>query len=496
MGGRFVSSPLAKTLGTALAAWLCTACVTNPATGGRELSLVSEEQEIATGRQAHQQIVRSIGIYGDEQLRKYVEAIGMRLAKASERPDLPWTFTVLDDPVVNAFALPGGFIYVTRGLLAHLTSEAQLAGVLAHEIGHVTARHSASQMSKAILANVGLGIGMILSPELAQFGDVAQAGVGLLFLKFGRDDEREADRLGLRYMDELDYRPGELLAVLAVLEAISERQGRGEIPGWLQTHPQTAERTALIRDAIAEHAPAPAEAIVRRERFLERTDGLVYGENPRHGYFAGNVLYHPDMRFRMNFPEGWTTVNQTHAAGAIHPGGAASISISLTDAPSARAAAERFFANPAIAAGPGGDVRINGMHAVSYLFGARAEQGPLSGRTTFLRFRGRVIQIVGFAPSPIWSQVQEVVDAATASFDLLLDPAILSLQPLRLQLVELPEPTTLQALASGWRSPVPLGRLALINHVEPGALLPGGALVRRVVGSLPPGARPVDSPAE
>src|SRR5687768_16095576 len=166
-------------------------CATNPATGRRQVMLVGENQEIEMGREADQQIGAAYGLYPDEDVQRYVAGLGKDLAAGSERPNLPWTFRVVDDPSVNAFALPGGFIFVTRGLLSHMTSEAELVSVIGHEIGHVTGRHSVEQLSKAQLAQVGLVAGMILSPELASgYGDLANTGLSLLFLKYGRDDER------------------------------------------------------------------------------------------------------------------------------------------------------------------------------------------------------------------------------------------------------------------------------------------------------------------
>src|SRR3954462_3573375 len=175
-------------------------CARNPVTGKSELSLVSESQEIQMGKQGAQEVAQSIGLYDDANAQAYVAEIGKRMAAESERPNLPWEFHVVDDATVNAFALPGGFIYVTRGLLTYMTNEAELAGVMGHEVGHVTARHSAQQITKAQFAQLGLGIGSILSPTFRQFGQLAGVGAQLLFLKFGRDDERQADELGFKYM--------------------------------------------------------------------------------------------------------------------------------------------------------------------------------------------------------------------------------------------------------------------------------------------------------
>src|SRR5215217_2729298 len=172
-------------LGTGLAAGLLS-CARNPVTGKSELALVSESQEIQMGKQAAQEVAQTIGLYNDPKLEAYVAGIGKRMAAASERPNLPWEFHVVDDASVNAFALPGGFIYVTRGLLGAINDEAELATVVGHEIGHVTHRHSVEQMSKAQLAQLGLGLGSVFSPQIAQFAGVASQGLQLLFLKYGR----------------------------------------------------------------------------------------------------------------------------------------------------------------------------------------------------------------------------------------------------------------------------------------------------------------------
>lgn len=207
------------------------------------------------GREADPQIVASMGLVQDDELQAYVDRVGRSLAAVSERPDLPWTFRVVDDPVVNAFALPGGYIYVTRGILAQFQSEAELASVLGHEIGHVTARHSVNQMSKQQLMGLGLGIGMVLAPEMQSLGDLAQTGLGLLFLKYSRDDERQADALGLRYMDRKGYDPSQMAPVFRMLEAVSASDGGERVPGWLSTHPDPGARADITERQVAGMTP-------------------------------------------------------------------------------------------------------------------------------------------------------------------------------------------------------------------------------------------------
>jgi len=171
----------------ALAVLLLPACATNPVTGKKHFSTISEAQEIQMGKGYDPQVVASMGVYDNPQLQQFLEAKGMEMARQSHRPDLPWTFRLVDSPVVNAFAVPGGFVYFTRGIMAHFNNEAQFAGVLGHEIGHVTARHTVRQQSRQTLAQIGLIGGMILSPEVASQGESLMQGMQLLCLKFGRD---------------------------------------------------------------------------------------------------------------------------------------------------------------------------------------------------------------------------------------------------------------------------------------------------------------------
>jgi predicted Zn-dependent protease len=212
------------------------ACSTNPVTGRRELSLVSESQEIAMGQDGAKQVEASIGLVNDQALQSYVSSVGRRLAAKSERPNLPWRFGVIDDPMPNAFALPGGPVYITRGLMSLMDSEAELAAVLGHEIGHITARHSVSQISKAQLAQLGLGVGMILLPQAANLGNLAGTGLQLLFLKYGRDDERQADDLGFQYALRESYDVREMDDVFAALERVGQLQHQSALPSWLSTH--------------------------------------------------------------------------------------------------------------------------------------------------------------------------------------------------------------------------------------------------------------------
>jgi predicted Zn-dependent protease len=265
-----------------LPALAATGCATNPATGRSQLSFFGEEAELAMGRDVAEEIAASGAVYGDEELAGYVAEVGGRLAEASERPYLPWSFQVLDDPGINAFALPGGWVYVTRGILAHLESEAELAAVLGHEIGHVTARHSVNQMSKQILASAALLAASIHDEDIARWAGLGELGLGLMFLQHGRSDERQADDLGLRYVLRAGYDPQEMPELFAMLERVGEAAAAGGLPTWLSSHPDPGARRVRIAEEVSrlQAAGAPLPERIEREGYLERIAGLPYGPDP------------------------------------------------------------------------------------------------------------------------------------------------------------------------------------------------------------------------
>jgi len=462
-------------------------CSTNPATGKHQLALISEEQEIAMGREADQQVAQQMGLYADEQVQTYVNRIGQQLAKDSERPNLPWTFRVVDDPVVNAFAIPGGFVYVTRGLMTHLTSEAELASVLGHEIGHVTARHSVEQMSKQQLAQIGLIAGMIVKPELANYGDLAQTGLGLLFLKYGRDDETQADDLGLRYMMRENYDPREMPEVFETLRRVSAQQGGGRIPTWMSTHPTEENRIRRIQSDISKLGNVDyASRTVGRERYLKSIDDVTFGQNPREGYFRGNEFIQPELAFSIRFPQGWKTSNEKQAVGAISPNQDAILVVQLAQGQSAQDAAQRFFSQQGVQQGQSLRADLGGLPAVANVFGASTQNGNLMGIAAFVEDRGRVYQVLGYTPESRWSSYQSTLSNALASFQRVTDPRLLQVTPKKVDVVTVPQPMSLEEFARRYPSTVDMETLAIINQADPGTRFAAGTEVKRVVGGEVP----------
>jgi predicted Zn-dependent protease len=359
---------------------LVASCASNPVTGKRQLALVSEPQELEMGKQAAEQTRQEIGLVKDDGLQSYVHGVGAKLAADSERPQLPWSFQVVDDPTPNAFALPGGYIFITRGLMSYMDSEAELAAVLGHEIGHVTARHSVQQISRAQIAQLGLGLGMILAPDLQGLGNLLGSGLQLLFLKYGRDAERQADELGFKYALQDKYDVREMDDVFSSLQAVSQQQeSRSPLPTWAATHPDEGERIQTVQRRIAELPPGSLEGTrVGHTEFLDRIDGLTFGDNPRQGYFQQSRFLHPDMAFEMTFPPGWKTQNLPQAVVGVSPQKDAAIQLTLSRDPPAQAA-EKFLGQQGLQAGQVARKTVNGLPAVLAEFSAQTEQGVVQG---------------------------------------------------------------------------------------------------------------------
>ncbi len=462
-------------------------CATNPATGKSQLALIGEAQEIELGRTSDREVVASLGLVDDPELQNYVGRLGRELAQNSERPNLPWTFRVVDDPVVNAFAIPGGFIYVTRGLLGHLTSEAELVAVIGHEIGHVTARHSVEQISRQQLAQIGLVGAVLVNPDLGRYAGLAQTGLGVMFLKFGRDDERQADELGLRYLVEARYDPREMPPVFATLQRASQAQGAGRVPGWLSTHPTEESRIRAIRAGIDGYGRRWDGAKVNRDSYLSELDDLPFGDDPREGYFyRGNRFIHPGLGFEIRLPAGWKNSNQKQQLSAVSPGGDAIVQLSLAKQSSPEEAARVFFANAGMTQGESIGRSIGGLPSVANQFVAQAENGSLSGVAGFVEHRDNVFQILAYTRESRWRDLSGELADAVASFGPVAERRLLDVEPARLALVALPEAMTIEEFARRYPSSVEVATLAIINQVERAATIPAGTRLKRVTGGQLP----------
>jgi predicted Zn-dependent protease len=322
-------NPRLKTRLTALLAALSLAnCAVNPVTGNPNFVTLSEAQEVSMGRSEDRRVRQQYGSYDDAELQSYVNAIGQRLAKASHRPGLQYHFLVVDSPEVNAFALPGGYVYITRGILAYLNSEAELAAVLGHELGHVTARHSVQQLAAATAANVGASILQILVPQVRSSGADALVNLlgGTLLSGYGREHELEADRLGAEYLARTGYDPQAMIRVVGVLKnhelfdaEVAKAEGREprRYHGLFASHPDNDTR---LQEVVREAARfSGGEKRDDRETFLRRMAGLVFADSPEQGVVRNHQFFHAGLGLALRFPEGWRIRNNAQNVIATSP---------------------------------------------------------------------------------------------------------------------------------------------------------------------------------
>jgi predicted Zn-dependent protease len=448
------------------------ACATNPATGKREFSLMSEAQEVQIGKEMDVEVRRQMGLYEDAALQRYVEEVGMRLARASERPNLPWHFAVVDAPAVNAFALPGGYIYLTRGILPFLDNEAELAGVLGHEVGHVTARHAAQQYTQATSAGVGLTILSIFVPEARPFQGLAETAFGVLFLKHGRDDELQADKLGVEYTARSGWDPGGVAGMLNTLSRLDEASGtRKGVPNWLSTHPAPADRVQEIEPIVQQaKATVAGTPIVDEQEFLQRVDGIIYGDSPKEGIVRGNQFLHPELRLGVTFPQGWEIVNTQAQVGARKPDEDVFLILQLV--PNAQGSLEQVartsMANAGFRQVNGERGEINGLEAyIGTYQGAVQGLGNVGTVAAHILHDRRVYLLAGLAPVNAFQRTQQDFSSTMRSFRRLSASEAAEIRPNRVDLITVRGGETWQGIAERTGNVVKPATLAIMNNYDP-----------------------------
>ncbi|RZU02994.1 M48 family metalloprotease [Rivibacter subsaxonicus] len=335
-------------LGAIPLALLLAACtsVTNPVSGQRELTVMDEQAEIAEGKKAHAGVLAEYGVVKDAKLQAYVDELGQKLAKSSQRANLQWTFTVLDSPEVNAFATPGGYVYVTRGIMATMESEADLAGVIGHEIGHVTARHGAQRATRQQAAGIGVLAASVLGavaeaygvPGAGQLvGQASQGAAAGYIASYSRDQELQADRLGADYLVRNHYDPKNMVDVIGVLKmqeqfAADQARAAGRQPrqggDWLASHPSNEQRLDAIKATAAGYAKSAAPGTYAddgRERYLQAIGGMVYGSSREQGVVRGPNFYHEPLGIALTAPAGWRIQNGQDAVALVNAAGDAGL---------------------------------------------------------------------------------------------------------------------------------------------------------------------------
>ena len=325
----------------------CGSQIVNPVTGEAEYSVMTEDAEIAEGRQAHQQVLQEYGAYNNPALQSYVNALGQKLAHESHRNQLEWHFTVLDSPEINAFALPGGYVYVTRGIMAYMESEADLAGVIGHEIGHVTARHGAQRATSQQKAGVGVFAAAVLGAVLESQGiagagqlasEVSQTVAAGLIASYGREQELQADSLGAEYLARTRYNPRNMVNVIKVLknqerfaEDLARDEGRPapKRGDWLASHPSNDQRLEMITQLASQYDMGDKPQDDGRMAYLKAIAQMNFGESPAQGVTRGPHFYHEPMGFALTAPEGWRIQNSADDLAVVSPAGDAGVVVNL-----------------------------------------------------------------------------------------------------------------------------------------------------------------------
>jgi predicted Zn-dependent protease len=343
---------------TAPVALLCltllAGCATqvNPVTGRSERSVMDEPTEIAEGKKAHAQVLQEYGVYQNPKLQGYVNALGQKLAQHSHRSQLEWHFTVLDSPEINAFALPGGYVYVTRGIMAYMESEADLAGVIGHEIGHVSARHGAQRATRQQTAGLGVLAATVLGAvlEAGGVGGATQAASGIAqnvaagnIAKYGRDQELQADGLGAEYLSRSNYDPKNMVDVIDVLknqerfaEDAAKAKGRAAPAkdNWLASHPSNDLRLQQIKEIAARYPGRYDDD--GRLRYLAAINGMGFGESREQGVTRGRNFYHEPLGIALTAPVGWQIQNTPAAITLVNPERDAGVIVQVVPADAGR----------------------------------------------------------------------------------------------------------------------------------------------------------------
>ncbi|MDA1306284.1 MAG: M48 family metalloprotease [Acidobacteria bacterium] len=463
------------------------ACVTNPATGQRQFNLLSEQDEVALGKQADAQVRQEMGLYPDQGWQDYVNRVGQALAKTSHRPQLPWTFAVVDAQAINAFALPGGYIYLTRGILPFLHDEAEMANVLGHEIAHVTALHGATAYSRQQAAGLGIGIGRILAPPDQQgWFTAAEASLGLLFLKHGRDAELEADRLGVGYAATSGWNPSGMAGMLSTLGRLSEASGSSRgVPNFLSTHPLPADRVEQV-STVADAARTSSATRVNEAEFNRRLDGLVFGDSREQGMVRGRNFLHPILRIALRFPQGWQVNNGAQQVAAMpeaeNQQRVLLLEVVESGGRSPAQAGRARMQEAQLIERAGENVTINGLQAFVGVFSGGTGNEAIVARVAFISHGGRLYQVAGVASQNAFSQADPDFRETIGSFRGLSAAEADRVQPARLDFYTARSGDTWESLAKRSDGTVSASALAIMNGAQPSSRPAVGARVRVVIG--------------
>ena len=471
--------------------FLLATCARNPVTGKRQVVLVSEAQEIAMGQEADPQIVAQYGLYDDKALQAFITEKGKAMAAISHRPQLNYEFKVVDSDILNAFAVPGGYVYFTRGIMAHFNNEAEFAGVLGHEIGHITARHTVVQQSKQLFGQLGLIAGIIIKPELGQFAEQASQGLGLLFLKFGRDAERESDKLGVEYSSKINYDASEMAGFFNTLARQGVASGAQELPDFLSTHPNPGDRNVAVAKLAKEWKQTLnlTNPQVNRDSYLKRIEGLVYGEDPRQGYVESNVFYHPELKFQFNVPQSWKYQNSPQRVQMAPQDGQALMFLTLAPGKSLQEAGQTLVQQNNLQVIESRETTVNGLNALYILADVKTDpqqqqqqqqqQPPVRILSYLINDGGVIYLMLGASPANTFGNYSQYFSNTMQSFKKLTDLARINKKPERVRIKTITANTTLEQAFRSYKMPEKrFEELAILNGMQRNTQLTKGMLIK------------------
>ncbi len=454
-------------------------CAVNPVTGKKQLMLVSEKQEKAMGLAYDPQVIAEFGTYDDQKLQNFINEKGKKMGRLSHRPQIDYQFRILDSPVVNAFAVPGGYVYFTRGIMAYMNNEAEFAGVLGHEIGHIAARHSAQQQSDAILAQVGFMAAMIASKDFRQYSDLAETGLNLLFLKFSRNHESQSDKLGVEYSTKIGYDSHQMANFFQTIGRIQDASG-GSVPTFLSTHPDPGQRYAKVHQLSnqEQQKTGATNLNVNRDQYLRLIDGLIYGDDPRQGYVQNNVFYHPEMKFQFPIPSGWETINTPSKVQIAPRDGNAAIILSIGGNGTLESAAQMAVSQDSLRVINQRSLDLNGNRAIEIT----ADLNPQIRLLMYLiQYNGLVYKLAGLSETPNFNTYQPVFQNTFRNFKALADQSKINVKPERIKIETIAKDGT---LTDAFRQlNVPANRyeeLAILNGMDLKDSVKKGMLIKTI----------------
>lgn len=438
------------------------------------------------GAKPDPQVIAQFGMYENPKLQQYITTQGKQMTAISDRPG-DYGFTIVDSPVINAFATPDGHVYFTRGIMAYFNNEAQFTGVLGHELGHITARHGQKQQTRSTISSILLGAASMASSRIAAIAQPLSSVVGVGLLKYGRDAENEADGLGVKYSSKIGYDASQMADFFLTLERTEKLSGAGGTPTFLSTHPNSADRYERVKGLAAaqKRTLGNRPLTVNRDSYLRSIEGLPFGDDPRQGFVEGNAFYHPDLKLQFPVPAGWKTQNTPDQFQMAEPSGKALMAFTTAGTGTPDAAAQALAKQLGLTAASSQATTLNGFPALTI----EGDQAASDQQSTPAHVRAYLIQdgktvyaLIGLAPTASFAAYAPQFASVAQGYQRLTDANKLNRQPEHVHIKTAASTTTLaSAFAAAGVPSKRYEELAILNGMQTTTQLSKGMLYK-VVG--------------